>query len=57
MIKAIEKQEEDEGDEIKVEQKENKRIQILKRNIGFVIKLNSKDLTHIIYFTKNDFLR
>jgi len=57
VIKAIEKQEEDEGDEIKVEQKENKRIQILKRNNGFVIKLNSKDLTHIIYFTKNDFLR
>ena len=57
MIKAIEKQEEDEGDEIKVEQKENKRIQILKRNNGFVIKLNSKDLTHLIYFTKNDFLR
>ena len=57
MIKAIEKEKEDEVDEIKVEQEENKRIQILKRNNGFVIKLNSKDLTHIIYFTKNDFLR
>ena len=38
MIKAIEKEKEDEVDEIKVEQEENKRIQILKRNNGFVIK-------------------
>jgi hypothetical protein len=57
MIKAIEKEEEDEGDEIRVQQEENKRIQILKRNNGFIIKLKSKDLTHIIYFTKNDFLK
>jgi hypothetical protein len=57
VIKAIEKQKEDEVDEIKVEQEENKRIQILKRNNGFVIKLKSTDLTHIIYFTKNDFSR
>ena len=37
MIKAIEKEKEDEVDEIKVEPEENKRIQILKRNNGFVI--------------------
>ena len=57
MVKAIEKEKEDEVDKIKVEQEENKRFQILKRNNGFIIKLKSKDLTHIIYFTKNDFLR
>jgi hypothetical protein len=57
VIKVIEKEKEDEVDEIRVEQEENKRIQILKRNNGFIIKLKRKDLTHIIYFTKKDFLK
>jgi hypothetical protein len=57
MIKAIEKEQDDEVDEIRVRQEENKIIQIQKRNNGFVIKLKRKDLTHIIYFTKNDFLK
>ena len=57
MIKAIEKEQDDEVDEIRVRQEENKIIQIQKLNNGFVIKLKRKDLTHIIYFTKNDFLK
>ena len=57
MIKAIEKEKGEEVDKIKTEQEEHKRIQILKRNNDFVIKLKGKDITHIIYFTKKDFLR
>ncbi len=57
MIKAIEKEQEEEVEKIRVGQEENKIIQIQKRNNGFVMKLKRKDLTHIIYFTKNDFLK
>ncbi len=57
MIKAIEIDREDKASEIRAEHEENKKIQILKHKNGFVIKLKSKELTHIIYFTKNDFLK
>ncbi len=47
MIKAIEKEQDDEVDEIRARQEENKIIQIQKRNNGFVIKLKRKDLREL----------